>query len=101
MENDARGRKFPEEGVYRAAEQRIVSELSPAQLSLVSALGAQISANWHETPSLQLPKHPSVDTRPRAPQGKRSSLQSRRWLPAAAVTRHSGIISRVRTDAFK
>ena len=60
-----------------------------------------LSANWHETPSLQLPKHPSVDTRPRAPQGKRSSLQSRRWLPAAAVTRHSGIISRVRTDAFK
>lgn len=28
VENDARGRKFPEEGVHRAAEQRTVSELS-------------------------------------------------------------------------
>ena len=41
MENDARGRKFPAEGVYPAAEQRIVSELSQAQLTVVSTLGAQ------------------------------------------------------------
>ena len=41
MENDARGRKFPAEGVYPAAEQRIVSELSQAQLTVMSTLGAQ------------------------------------------------------------